>query len=851
MTFRRIVLKNTLIGRWLLLPTICVALCLYAIVPASLLAQQSGSITGTVLDPSGGALSKATVVIHSATGSVSRQATTDGQGRFSVDGLPAGIYAVEVIFQGFASTTRTGVQVNAGQPSIVSFQLAVGSVSQQVTVSAADSDSVAAQLSPIQTPLDAESPRSEFGTEYINQFSSPVSDYGTVLQMAPGTFSISPNGIGLGQDKTYFRGFADGNYDITWDGIPFNDTNGPTHHSWAFFPSQWLGGIDFDRSPGTASTVGPTPFGGSINLLSKDVPDQQAVRTSVAYGSFNTLLIDGQYDSGPIFGNKNAGLSLDLQRLTSDGFQTFNHQQRVAGDVKLQYKFSDRLILTGYSGWVMLDNNTPNTVAPTRAQVAAFGYNFLLNNDPTSPYYYGYNGYHLPTNFEYVGLLSDLGHGWKLDLKPYTYSYKNHQWYTTPPIKTATGGVDPTFCSTPVAGILPCASDQLNGYHKYGEVSSISQTSAYGVFTTGIWYEWASTNRYLYPTNPFTRAFGSLPSYREYFTTNSYQPFAEYSYKAIPRLTLTGGFKYAYYTQDFTQYPDNGKTIGTPPAGASTVFNHAGYSSPLPDASASYRIMNNWSAYAQFAQGSVIPPSSVFDVKSGAVETLPKPARTTAYQAGTVLKLKRIMFDGDVYRIKFQNAYTSFTPPNGAPIYFLNPDSITIGGELETNVSLTRGLSLYANGSVGRAQYTGAGVPSGLWVANTPSYTQGLGLTYQQRNFDLGVFQKRIGPMWNDNKAYHNQVAIDPFTMVNLFLNYTIRNNTRFDQTKIGLSFNNLLNSENTIGVTPANAAIPVSIGGVNSTYLANTTSAGGDLLTLTPGRSVMLSVTFGLQHKR
>jgi len=32
----------------------------------------------------------------------------------------------------------------------------------------------------------------------------------------------------------------------------------------------------------------------------------------------------------------------------------------------------------------------------------------------------------LPTNFEYVGLLADLGHRWKLDVKPYTYGYKNH-----------------------------------------------------------------------------------------------------------------------------------------------------------------------------------------------------------------------------------------------------------------------------------------------------------------------------------------------------------------------------------------------------------------------------------------
>jgi hypothetical protein len=35
--------------------------------------------------------------------------------------------------------------------------------------------------------------------------------------------------------------------------------------------------------------------------------------------------------------------------------------------------------------------------------------------------------------------------------------------------------------------------------------------------------------------------------------------------------------------------------------------------------------------------------------------------------------------------------------------------------------------------------------------------------------------------MWSDNKSYHNQVAINPFDTVDLFLNYTIRNNTRFD----------------------------------------------------------------------
>ena len=59
--------------------------------------------------------------------------------------------------------------------------------------------------------------------------------------MAPGTFSFSPNGQGLGDSKTFFRGFQDGDYTMTFDGIPFHDTNSPTHHSWAFFPGQFIG----------------------------------------------------------------------------------------------------------------------------------------------------------------------------------------------------------------------------------------------------------------------------------------------------------------------------------------------------------------------------------------------------------------------------------------------------------------------------------------------------------------------------------------------------------------------------------------------------------------------------------
>ncbi|HEY4045812.1 MAG TPA: TonB-dependent receptor [Acidobacteriaceae bacterium] len=817
--------------------------------------KASGTITGTVQDPRGEVLQNVPVTVRGELTGIERKAMTGSQGRFSVSELPVGSYAIEVSAPGFGSVNRTGVQLGAGQTQNIPISLSLGSVAQEVTVEAADSNSLAAQLSPVQALLDAGSARSEISGHFIRYFVSPVADYTEVLQIAPGTFSVNSNGVGLGQSSTYFRGFSDGNYDITWDGIPYNDTNSPTHHSWAFFPSPWLGGVDFDRSPGTASTIGPTPFGGSINLLSKPIPAVQSGRAGVSYGSFNTILTDGQYDSPALGANRKTSLSLDVHRMTSDGFQTYNYQKRNAGEIKVQYQFSEKSVLTGFSGVVMLDSNTPNSTAPTRAQVAQYGYNFLLQGtDPTSPYYYKYNTYHLPTDFEYVGYRSELGHGWLIDAKPYTYSYYNAQYYTNAAPTNASGLIDAS-CAKPVTkkGVtaLPCAIDKLNSYRKYGEAATVSQVSKFGIFRIGLWYEWATTNRYQVPSNPLTRQDQVLPNFHERFYTNSYQPFAEYEYNATGKLTLRGGAKYAYYNQNLTQYADNGKTVGSL-GGAPSVNHSAGYSSWLPAADANYRLTSNWSAYGQFAQGSVIPPSSVFDVKNGAVQTLPKPSKTTTYQAGSVIKVKRFTLDADVYRIKFQNPYSSFTPPSGGePIYYLGPDSITKGFEGETNVALSHGVSLYANGTVGKATYTGRQVPSNLWVQFTPSNTEALGLTYQQKYLDLGFFEKRVGPMYNDNGAYHNQVSIASFNTVSMFFNYTLRNGSRFDNTQLRLSFNNLLNAHDVVGVTSANAPVPLVVSGAASPYLATTAPAGGDLLTQTPGRSVMMSVTFGITSKK
>src|SRR5262249_14146781 len=560
-------------------------------------AQQNGTVvlSGTVLDPAARAISNASVVARSDSSGAVSKTTTDQLGKFSFAGLAAGNYTIEVSAPGFAPAIRQGVRVAADHPEELSIPLTLGTVTEAITIEANAFGSIAAQAAPMDGLLEARSARTEVSAAFIQNFASPVSDFSELLQMAPGTFSVNPNGVGLGDSKTFFRGFSDGNYDINFDGIPFYDTNDPTHHSWVFFPSPWIGSIDFDRSPGSASTTGPTPFGGSINLLSHEMAPAQSIRGSVSYGSFNTMLLDAAFDSGN-FGKSN--LFIDVHRLSSDGFQTFNYQERNAGSLKYQYKFSDTTVLTGFSGVVILDSNTPNAKGPTRGQVAQFGNNFLLTNDPTSPLFYKFYTYHVPTDFEYLDFKTQFGRGWLIDFKPYTLSYYNQQFYNN----SAT-----TITTT-------SAVDKLNSYRKYGESFLATEVSRFGVFRGGLWYEWATTNRFQIPSDPRTRADAALPNFHERFLTNSAQPYAEYELHATRRLTITGGFKYAYFKQELTQYADNGKTVGNL-GGRLFVMHSAAYSSYLPSFDVNYRLRNNWSVYGQFATGTKVPPSSVFDVK--------------------------------------------------------------------------------------------------------------------------------------------------------------------------------------------------------------------------------------------
>ncbi|HKD05048.1 MAG TPA: TonB-dependent receptor [Bryobacteraceae bacterium] len=846
----------------------CVVTLAVGMLPGVLMAQQPGAVTGAVFDQVAKSISGATVTAKMDGGTVRGAATTDAEGRFSITGLAPGSYTVETTAIGFARNTRLGVAVTANGTQDISITMNVDAISQSVTVQ--ESVSLAVDLAPQGNTLDATSARTEISNTVIENFMAPVADFAEVIQQAPNAFSLNPNGIGLGQGKSYFRGFQDGQYTMTFDGIPFEDTNSPTHHSWASFPSQWISSTDFDRSPGQAHDFGPTNFGGSINMKSPELQADPDIRGTFGYGSFNTKLYSLDIDSGLFGPGKKEAVLFNVNAMTSDGYQTFNFQQRDAGYGKFQHRFSDKTSLSLYGGVVDIWNNTPNTTNPTRAQVAQFGDNYLLDDTPLlpngtpDPYYYGYNTYHVQTDFEYAAFTSDLGDGWKFDTKAYTTRYWNKQFYQN-------GGTINLTTSKP-SGV-----DKLNGYRHAGDTAILSKELKWGIIRAGAWYDWAYTDRYQIPSNPVTQVDTPLGNFHEHFITQSFQPFAEFEWHPLPKLAVTAGIKAADYNMALNQYQDNGKTVGCLGGVATTYPSTAGiwagapecigggqfvshsinYNNWLPTLTARYRVLRALSVYAEFAEGSVIPPSNVFDVPGGNVLTPPKPTLAKTYQTGAVLQHNRWTLDMDAYYVHFQNGYQSYTDPISLePVFVATGPSNTKGIEAEGNIALGYGFSIYGNVSFGSAKYqSGANYPNGgLWVANTPGNIEGLSVLWDHRAWDIGLTYKRVGQFYNDNGSLNyiingikvpypvdQAIVIQPFELTNVFVNYTIKNASRFRGSKVQLAVNNLTNSHNIVGITPAIAAT------ATAPFVPNS----GDLLNLMPGRSITLTVTGGWAPRR
>jgi hypothetical protein len=108
-------------------------LCLLILCAAQGAQAQSASISGTVVDPSGGVVVNATVTIHNPVSGLERSATTDISGNFTFPNVPFNPYHLSVTAKGFESYAQD-VEIRSAVPLSVPITLKVEGASSTVTV---------------------------------------------------------------------------------------------------------------------------------------------------------------------------------------------------------------------------------------------------------------------------------------------------------------------------------------------------------------------------------------------------------------------------------------------------------------------------------------------------------------------------------------------------------------------------------------------------------------------------------------------------------------------------------------------------------------------------------------------
>jgi len=656
------------------------------------------------------------------------------------------------------------------------------------------------------SPLDSIQPTSVISAQTISNQIAPTADYATIANIAPSVVNVETEGPGLSESKMLsMRGFQDGQFNVTYDGIPFGDANGQTHHTTSYFPAKVLGGEVIERGPGTAADIGENTFGGTIGLLSKDPRPDEATVITVSDGSWNTFLGNVEVNTGDIPQLNGASLVATYQYMSSDGYRTFSYLQRNTYYLKYVQPIGKNTTLTIVGNYNNIQFNNPGAV--TQAQINKYGRNYGLDDNPFDPNdnYYPYNYQAKWADFEYIGLKSKLGGDLTLTNKAYTYAYNNdsHENSADP----VAGGSVTKYPGTAYTGpayvndspnTLPDTGEgqsktsgatkdddpggriKVNSYRAFGDYIAL----AHGENTpleeqVGIWAEYERADRYAYlldyspaylAANPGDgTGYGALDPYNSkgsplqpgyqwlmHVYNKTFQPYADVIWKPIPKLTLEAGVKDSNFTIDLeapvnqgTEQPD---------------FTNNTYTKIEPHFSANYAITPEWSAYLQLAEGIAYPivtdeenvPDDPKDVNGSYNPANLKEEETINYQIGTVYKTDRFNGDVDAYLIDINNLVSSVVDPNDATntLFFQSKGAWVSGLEAEATFYLGGGLSVYANGSLNRAVYkTDPGVAQfnvaslGAFGANgVPNSTAAIGFVFNRGGWFASLNDKYVGP---------------------------------------------------------------------------------------------------------
>ena len=117
--------------------SLCLGVCLQvALMPPVAAQRASAALEGVVSDSTGGVVSIAIVKLTSEETSFTRSTTSNSSGSYSIPDVSPGIYTVSVEAPGFKKAVAEGLRLFVGPPIVQDFNLVVGQVNEQISVTA-------------------------------------------------------------------------------------------------------------------------------------------------------------------------------------------------------------------------------------------------------------------------------------------------------------------------------------------------------------------------------------------------------------------------------------------------------------------------------------------------------------------------------------------------------------------------------------------------------------------------------------------------------------------------------------------------------------------------------------------
>jgi iron complex outermembrane receptor protein len=156
---------------------------------------ETGRIAGTLKDPSGALVPGGQISLKNLDSGATRSTTTDPQGRYVFDAVPAGHYQATATSSGFAASVRNDIAVTAERETVIGFELSLG---ENTTIVRVTEPAIAA------------------GSETIVPARARTSDTASLLAGAPGLDIYGSGGV---SSLPAIHGMADDRVNVLINGM--------------------------------------------------------------------------------------------------------------------------------------------------------------------------------------------------------------------------------------------------------------------------------------------------------------------------------------------------------------------------------------------------------------------------------------------------------------------------------------------------------------------------------------------------------------------------------------------------------------------------------------------------------